>query len=175
MKNSIQLAYLAGIIDGEGTVSAQTDNRNKNHLAIRISVANSNHDLINWLQITFGGSIYNRKTYKKHHKPQKEWRVTGLDAINLAKSTLEYSIIKKPQLELLVELELLRGFYQKGTPGKIVTPELVGKRIPIVDKIIELNRRNSSQWINRPGWRRLATSGNMVQYLRGFKNETNES
>ena len=152
MNKETDLAYLACAIDGEGTVGAQLDPRNISHLAIRISIANSHHGFIDWLHGTFGGVIYNRKTYKDYHKPQKEWRVMGLDAIGLAKLAVPYAIIKKEQLELLIALEPLRN------PRRKTTPEVTAQRIPIVDRITELNRRGSSQWINRPSWRRLDES-----------------
>jgi hypothetical protein len=168
------LAYLAGLIDGEGTVEARIDSRHETWLSIRISIANSNHTVIDWLKITFGGNVCPRKTYKAHHLPQKAWSVSGLAAIEIAKATLPYAIIKKEQLEVLVQLERLRGLYQKGFIGPRVSPEMVQERRPLVDRLIVLNRRGSSQWVNRPSWRRLRVESEMNEALRQEANVAQE-
>lgn len=70
----LECAYLAGFIDGEGTVtSVFRKGANGRHEAvhIRLSIPNTNFDILEWIQLRFGGelhylnSIPKKSTYKK--------------------------------------------------------------------------------------------------------------
>lgn len=69
------LAYLAGIIDGEGTICYQ--DRGTRHY--RVAVIMTSEETIRWIG-QWGGTtaaLPMRRGAKPHHKPQWIWRVTG--------------------------------------------------------------------------------------------------
>jgi hypothetical protein len=57
----IQLAYLAGIIDGEGSIYIgrfkRNDKRHIDHYQTNITICNTERSLTDWLYETFGGSL----------------------------------------------------------------------------------------------------------------------
>ena len=96
-----QLAYLAGIFDGEGSVYIWTRrNRGYRDYGIRLYVVNTNRTLIDWLQATFGGLVYSRQSAK--WKERHEWLIDRKNADSLMSAMLPYMIIKRPQMEVAI-------------------------------------------------------------------------
>ncbi len=97
--------YLAGIIDGEGSVGVFTRNGNKKWVRPHLQIVNNNFDLLNWLQkrIKFG-SIYIRKDKRKNRKRGWNWRVACNNAIIVLKEVFPYLIVKKKNAEILLSL-----------------------------------------------------------------------
>jgi len=101
------LAYLAGIIDGEGTIGIYY-HKGRNSYRVKIYVVNTYKPLIDWLGSVFGGFVYQRthKTWKTKY----EWHL-GEDAMDLLKSLIPYLKIKKEQA--LTAIEFREKFKQK--------------------------------------------------------------
>lgn len=105
-----QLAYLAGIIDGEGCFYIgrvkQGKYGNGYQWHTMIKVTNCDESLIIWLENTFGGakdSRYRWTSKKKFTRPIYNWQATGpmLDYIILV--VYPYLIIKKRQAEVMAK------------------------------------------------------------------------
>ncbi|KKK60407.1 hypothetical protein LCGC14_3024690, partial [marine sediment metagenome] len=81
-------AYTAGILDGEGSICIR---RHKDKPELHayypyIGITNTNTDLINWLQETFGGYAVKRKGRSfvgSTHKDTYDWRLTAAEPIVL--------------------------------------------------------------------------------------------
>ena len=102
MNSETNHAYLAGILDGEGTFSIQINNWG--NFAAKISVPNNAFELHVWLNEYFGGST------KPSHKGRcftTTWssKETMLAVIN---AVIPYLVIKKREAEI-VKLLLERG------------------------------------------------------------------
>jgi len=94
------LAYLAGIIDGEAMVSLHCS---KNFAHPRVVITNTNRQLIEWLEY-----VLNRKAYKKPSSGKRRdcWAVAICDFKNvkaLLRSILPYLRAKRKQAELVLE------------------------------------------------------------------------
>jgi hypothetical protein len=106
MWSGAQLSYLAGIIDGEGTMYIQRrlDNGSWTYWT-RLQVCNTNRKLIDWIHQTFGGLIYKkeRSHIKRNWKTQFEWysKISMVDV--LLPLLYPYLIVKKPQAEVMME------------------------------------------------------------------------
>ena len=84
----LDLAYAAGIFDGEGFVGL-TINRQPTHRRVNmtynltVSIANTNLPLIAWLKDSFGGYISTRQ-YRKDEYPDRllgyEWKIVARQA-----------------------------------------------------------------------------------------------
>ncbi len=62
-------AYIAGLIDGEGTVTLCRKHRNENH-QLAISISNTEIELLTYVLDTVGaGKITHKRTVKLHHTP----------------------------------------------------------------------------------------------------------
>ena len=90
-KMSTDLAYLAGVIDGEGTITLTKNSKSDMFRRIEVSVSNTDKGLIDWLQTEFGGSIRTRALQKSRYKIAYEWRIKGANqALDLLKRVTPY-------------------------------------------------------------------------------------
>ncbi|MFC0559386.1 LAGLIDADG family homing endonuclease [Halalkalibacter alkalisediminis] len=63
MLSTTEAAYLAGIIDGEGTITLTKMHHSENRRPI-ISIASTEKELLTYIQKLIGGYITNKKNYK---------------------------------------------------------------------------------------------------------------
>lgn len=87
------LGYIAGIVDGEGSIVRV---HNEQQTAWRVSVANTNTELLDYLR-TIGGSVFNRNKHNRlGTKPCFAWVISSqLDVLRFLNSIKPYMIIKK--------------------------------------------------------------------------------
>lgn len=106
MLSETEKAYLAGLIDGEGSISLiQTQNRPGPQL--KISIGNTNPVMIDWIHSNVGrGFIHFRELSKKNpkHKDSYVWTVSHGDAEWVLKEVYPYLVIKKPQAKIVLGL-----------------------------------------------------------------------
>lgn len=78
----VTLDYVAGIIDGEGTITLSRLHRTDKWRTPVVSVSSTTIEILNALVAAFGGHICTHKTYKQHHLPNFSWRVSGRKAVD---------------------------------------------------------------------------------------------
>jgi hypothetical protein len=129
-------AYMAGLMDGEGSFSISvTHETGKPHYAVNIRLYNTNPRIIQWVIAHFGGkpswgdkngsNIENLKSQKKIC----QWFLTGRKAMeSFILSVLPYLVAKREQANLLLQYIRMDG---KHDPAK---------RQAIADRISELNK-----------------------------------
>lgn len=100
--NILMIQYLAGIIDGEGTIGIK---KSRNiHYSILLSVSNTSKSLIVYLKENFDGSMSGPHSQKKENEKDRfEWQCSGKKAIKLIKRVQPYLIVKHKQAELAIE------------------------------------------------------------------------
>ncbi len=138
MWTEAQLAYLAGIIDGEGSVYIQRSmDKGTWTYWPRFQVTNTNRKLMEWIHETFGGLIYDkpRKQHNPTWKMQIEWytKISSMDI--LIPLILPYLINKKPHVEIMMEFR--KTFIKKA--NKKLSPEVQTFREECMLKIRHLN------------------------------------
>jgi hypothetical protein len=103
-----QCAYIAGIIDGEGTI---TVSRKSDHKGMKrgycfrpyVSVSNTNKLLLVWLQQTTGlGRLYKYASCKPRCKQAWQWQLWSNQAGQLLTAVLPHLLVKSGQAELLL-------------------------------------------------------------------------
>ena len=103
-------AYLAGIIDGEGSiVLSHRGARSSNSYECCVSVVNTDFNLIDWINGTFGCHIYldergsNPNSNRYGHKPIHRAAWHGKEDIyRILSGVLPYLIIKHAVAEVLI-------------------------------------------------------------------------
>jgi len=100
MTEEEKLAYLAGIIDGEGSIMIYCS---RGMYSLIVNIYNSNKDLMIWLESEFGGSC--GETHRKRNKeekwlPEYRWSIMGKNAYNLLMRLDNKMIIKTEQKNL---------------------------------------------------------------------------
>ena len=114
------LAYTAGLIDGEGSILLTKHGKNE-YRAPAITMTNTCYELLDYLRNTFKGSICNQKIYKQHHKPSWVWKITHKRALSFCELILPYL----KETEKLRRATLLVTKYKHCTPPNgVYTPEL---------------------------------------------------
>ena len=100
--NPIDLAYLAGILDGEGNITIAGQPRN----AVRIGIANTDLPLMLWL-LSIGGGM-SRKQGRKGQKSQTPcyyWQLySRLDTRAFLQAVVPYMRIKRNKATLAINL-----------------------------------------------------------------------
>ena len=102
--------YLAGIIDGEGTVRIvkrkQYKKKVKYKLAklytVQLMIPNSDMRLITWLLENYNGFYVSQKRRVENHKIVHVWILNGLNDYKLLKEVREYLLLKQEQADLCI-------------------------------------------------------------------------
>lgn len=124
MTEEERMAYLAGIIDGEGTIAIDKKkhkggrNGQKYYgYEIVFSAPNTSYELISWLKKNFGGNI---TTYKPEgRRPYWRWQLANKQKIKeLLKGMRPYLIVKGKQADLALEYSVRCNylFGRRGVP-----------------------------------------------------------
>ncbi len=112
--NEILIAYLAGLIDGDGSIQINKRHKKTEYLA-SLKICMTNKKIIEWLKDNFGGTIYNWKQ-KFPNRDMYNWSLNAQESSILLKRTLPYLIVKKQQaLNLIVFSNTLLNYGKKLT------------------------------------------------------------
>jgi len=169
--SSVSWAYLAAIVDGEGTPEFQFNKRYKSHLNVRafprLTVVNTSYPLIKWLKTTFGGyvQVHKRKTVKRNYagscsqdwKKCYEWRLGRRDDLKrVLEGILPFCIVKRERvmkaLRIINILEKMpRVIYRDANtlPLRLKALRMAtnGKSISEIAKTLKLDWQNVRYWV----------------------------
>lgn len=104
-RNVADLAYAAGIIDGEGCIYLSVNWVRPNgkiryrHLSPRLEVACASLCLIEWLLRKFGGNFGAGK--RPNRKPYYKWSLASNEAETFLRAVYPYLVIKRDQADVL--------------------------------------------------------------------------
>ena len=122
--NAATAAYIAGLIDGEGTITLTRLHRNENRRLV-VCIANNDFALLNYVRIAIGaGRITSKRTYKSRHAPSFTYQISSRQALGLLRQVVTYLWSYKKTRALLA-----LSCYVRLTPrnGRY-TPEVVAAR-----------------------------------------------
>ena len=157
--NVSRYAYLAGIVDGEGCISALEDKRFSGQCFVHLSITQKDGRLIDWLYGTFGGNIFENTTSGfSAGSSCYRWDLYSEKATKLLKKLLPFLRMKKRQAELAIRLQdrlgLCGGDHRNGkrnlTEREIATRQALiveiraEKRRWPLSAAVETNRTNRS-------------------------------
>lgn len=98
------LAYAAGIIDGEGSIGVHRNGQNQlgYRYVLCIQVSMTNPIVPNWLREMFGGHTGTYKQSKQAFgtKPVTKWFLYGIDALEFLYYIIPYLMEKREQAEI---------------------------------------------------------------------------
>lgn len=102
--DKLEIAYLAGIFDGEGCISIICPKKGR-YLYLSCSIGTAGNYLPELFQSHFGGSISAHKTHNPHHHNSYHWIVVCSDALNLLNVIKPRLRLKKESAELAIEFQ----------------------------------------------------------------------
>jgi len=96
-------AYLAGLIDGEGSVMLTSRNTS---VALTIGVSNNNKDVLDWcVKVTGVGAVTGKPRANPNAKQGYFWRCSSQAAETVLRQVLPYMIIKPAQTALAISFQ----------------------------------------------------------------------
>jgi hypothetical protein len=148
-----QIAYLAGIVDGEGCLYIGNVKQGKYGNGMQwhsmLKVTSCDEDLIIWLENTFGGSKDSRYRWtskKAFTRPVYNWQATGPMLDYVLPAILPYLIIKRKQCEIMIRYRLT----SKNIGSKRLSPEINEKRLELMNELRNLNSRFHEHPLKNP-------------------------
>ena len=77
------LAYAAGLMDGEGTITMTKRGKSRPNEKRQpaVSITSTSPELLSWMVENFGGNVRKHKTYSTRHRRHGSWRLNGSKAI----------------------------------------------------------------------------------------------
>jgi len=138
-------AYLAGIIDGEGSImlmhhKPEPGNRKWEHWQLRISISNTDIRLIHWLEARFPDSGHTTcRNVRNGQRSAFQWYAGSRKALPVLDAAFPYLVLKRRHAEIAyayIATHKLVG--RRGHP-----PETVSARRTLAEELKALNRRGS--------------------------------
>lgn len=134
---SEQLAYIAGIIDGEGSIILR---RKPKQNELFMVVVNTNKNVIKWLhEVTKVGTIKQREMRNIKWRRVWEWNTAAQDTTRVLWAVYPYLIIKREHAKIAIEYQSLAK--HGGGPNRY-TPAEKERRKELVIELGELNQGN---------------------------------
>lgn len=155
MKKANQLtiedaSYIAGLFDGEGCVHLSSTSwkdcpcfRTPTSY-LRLSITNTNKEIVQWLIATVDGKMHEVKRTGKC-KTCYVWTINGLNSVDFVKQIYPYLKIKRLQAEIAIKFgETIRNKTSGINPRLDPTTNQVRKKL--FDELKVLNYRGTGQY-----------------------------
>lgn len=105
-------AYVAGLIDGEGTITLSHNNRGDAFRTPVVSMTSTTKELIDVVHSEYGGSVRTHKTYRTQHSDSFIWSVRHDRALTMLRRISPY--LRVP--EKVHRADLILDRYKAVTP-----------------------------------------------------------
>ena len=141
------LAYAAGIIDSDGSISIvkfkSSDFRKGYGYSLYVRVKNTDITIMEWLKKHFKGSFCQSNKQTKKWKVAYAWSITSQKALTFLKNILPYLIIKKERAEIAIKFQSSKESGRNWLFNPKTKDELMGEN-NYYQEIRILNRRGSN-------------------------------
>lgn len=104
--NSEDVAYFAGLFDGDGSVGVYNRSDKSGYIS-SVIITNTKREPLDELTSIFGGYVSVRKQDYKKYKFLYNWHVYGKDQIRFLMAILPFLRIKRQQVELFLEYKVM--------------------------------------------------------------------
>jgi hypothetical protein len=129
-----ELAYAAGIVDGEGSVSLIRSRLNR-FPSPQVSVCSTDRELVAWFKARFGGTIAIKRKRKPHHSDAYDWKLIDRNALRFLALVRPYLTIQRK----VARVDMLLELYLDATPrnGRY-TEETLQRKQELIEKFSSL-------------------------------------
>lgn len=95
--------YIAGIIDGQGSICLTKNNANE-FRSPNIQVSSTTYEILQYLKNTIGGNISIKTKYNEKYKDSWKWQIKTNLTLELLNEIKDYLLVpeKKAKAELLI-------------------------------------------------------------------------
>jgi hypothetical protein len=111
-----ELAYIAGLIDGEGCllIYRKADTRGNLHIRCILRISNTSARVIEWLQERLGGVAASRNEQRPGHLRVMHWPCEGPRLTQLLEAVRPYLVIKPELADILMEMQRTLNYSNTG-------------------------------------------------------------
>lgn len=136
-----EAAYLAGLIDGEGTIALARKHRGE-HRQLMVSISNTEQPLLKYAKKIIGaGRITNKRTYQANHTPSVTYAISNRQALDVLEQVRPYLKTYKAKRAQLILCSYIRLTPRNGK----YTQALLKERDIFIEKFLRLNPRQQSK------------------------------
>lgn len=136
-----EAAYLAGLIDGEGTITLTRRHANERRQLV-VSISSTERALVEWSLASIGvGKITGKRTSSAAHAPSLTYTVSNQQALNVLRQVVDYLRLYKQRRARLAlarydELTPRNGKYseEQGVERRRFEDEFLSIRARVVPK-----------------------------------------
>jgi hypothetical protein len=129
-----ELAYAAGIVDGEGSVCL-IKSRPTRFPSPQVSVCSTDRELVEWFKTRFGGTIVLKRKRMAHHSDAYDWKLIDRNALRFLALVRPYLTIQRK----VARVDLLLALYLDATPrnGRY-NDEMLRRKEELIEKFSSL-------------------------------------
>lgn len=141
------IAYFAGLFDGEGCVSiTPRSNTKRQTFRLQIHITSTNEWIIQQLRFAFGGSIhFVPENSERNWKASWRWWIGDQKALKFLEIVYPYLKLKKPQVELAIQFQ--KHKYRIGGAGSH-PDEYISLDAGFYRLMRKMNKRGVNECIN---------------------------
>jgi hypothetical protein len=133
-------AYLAGLIDGEGTVTLSRKHKNENR-QLCVSISSAEFDLVDFARSCTGvGKITNKGTSKSHHTPSYTFSVYNRQALDLLQAVQPFLKSYKQKRSALI----LENYLDVTPRNGKYSPEQLDKKHAFEKAVLSIKANSNS-------------------------------
>lgn len=149
---STDLAYMAGIVDGEGCFwigeipKKEGDGYITAHYRGLLKIDNTDARLLDWIDSVFSGTSSSRKrstSTKRFERNVYTWTATGDRLLDLCEQILPYLVIKKDHCQNIIN-------FRKTYTNKLGSNKLSDEQIKARKECVLVSRNLNSRWHLHP-------------------------
>lgn len=132
--DAIDAAYIAGLIDGEGTVTLTRKHRNENR-QLCVSISSTEIGLLDFVKSATGvGKVTNKQASKPHHAHSYAYAVYNRQALSILEQILPYlKSYKRDRAALVVQ-----GYLAVTPRNGKYTPEILASKKAFEEAVLSI-------------------------------------
>lgn len=132
----MELPYVAGLFDGEGSVTITKPSTKSDRYRVIVQIAMTHKPTIEAVQAAFGGRIQpvKQSVYNSNARDRYDWRLSGQAALDFLNSIRPWLITKAAAADVALR-------FKHNQRGERVTPETRAEREALRLELKEANRR----------------------------------
>lgn len=142
------LAYAAGLIDGDGSIginkSRDRQSRRGYKLNLKVSLYMTDSAAPMWMKMRFGGHLWVRESRSENWRSTNIWGIASIEARNFLEMIIPYLKTKQKQAEIAIEFQSMEKHRTMHKGSSIPIPKanvLVEAESILYNSIRELNTR----------------------------------
>lgn len=133
---STDVAYAAGFVDAEGTISIAPAGRS---YGLKISVANTSQEVLESLEPQFGGRVY-RTAMPAPYRTKYDWVICGAKAASFLRAIQPYLVVKREEAVIGLQLQESVDSMKHRRPGQRLTGAQLEHRGVLRNHLLALRR-----------------------------------